>query len=229
MWELTIDVPTKLAPLFVAFQLQRDGQPELSRGGHRFAVPLGMTAGRVEPLGNSFLQGRLMCASPKVITASSIVAAIQQTVLHAGASVASSDGQTSSVNFVVRSRGAHSLSLILARKQQSGSSKPSGCLEIALDPAVNRTGDLWHVCVQVSHPCMSTMSSHIIGQLFVSLGCAVVQGLKDLSTLCWAWRADADVAWDGGGRFYPGVPILVHWTPASNPVYSICLGPAASV
>ncbi|CAL8460737.1 g268 [Coccomyxa elongata] len=145
VWELVIDVPTKLAPLFVAFQLQGDGQPELSRGGHRFAVPVGMTAGRVEPL---------------------------------GASLASSEGQTSAVNFLVRSRGAYSLSLILARRQQSGSSsKPSGCLEIALDPAVNRTGDLWHVCVQ---------------------------GLKDLSTLCWAWRADADVAWDGGGRFYPG-------------------------
>ncbi len=73
-------------------------------------------------------------------------------LLHPGASLASSEGQTSAVNFVVRSRGAYSLSLILARRQQSSSSsKPSGCLEIALDPAVNRTGDLWHVCVQVNY------------------------------------------------------------------------------
>ncbi len=67
----------------------------------------------------------------------------------AGASLASADGQTSAVNFVVRSRGAYSMSLILARKQQDGSNKPSGCLEIALDPAVNRTGDLWNICVEV--------------------------------------------------------------------------------
>jgi hypothetical protein len=31
-----------------------------------------------------------------------------------------------------------------------------------------------------------------------------LQGLKDLKTLCWAWRADADVAWEDGDRFYPG-------------------------
>ena len=31
-----------------------------------------------------------------------------------------------------------------------------------------------------------------------------MQGLKDLHTLCYAWRADAEVAWEGGGRFYPG-------------------------
>ncbi len=39
----------------------------------------------------------------------------------------------------------------------------------------------------------------------------VMQGLKDLRTLCWAWRADADVAWDGGGRFYPGVSTVLRW------------------
>jgi len=69
---------------------------------------------------------------------------------YAGASLASSDGQTSSVNFVVRSRGAYCMALVLARKQPQGSNKPSGCLEIALDPVVNKTGDLWHICVQVS-------------------------------------------------------------------------------
>ncbi len=62
VWELVIDVPTKLAPLFVAFQLQGDGQQELSRGGHRFAVPVGMTAGRVQPLGNVLLHGTPACA-----------------------------------------------------------------------------------------------------------------------------------------------------------------------
>ncbi len=51
MWELVVDVPTKLAPLTLAFQLLGDGSPELSRGGHRFAVPVGMAAGHIEPLG----------------------------------------------------------------------------------------------------------------------------------------------------------------------------------
>ena len=30
------------------------------------------------------------------------------------------------------------------------------------------------------------------------------QGLKDLSTLCYAWRAEGDLAWEDGDRFYPG-------------------------
>lgn len=34
-----------------------------------------------------------------------------------------------------------------------------------------------------------------------------MQGLKDLHTLCYAWRADAEVAWEGGGRFYPGAAV----------------------
>ena len=45
------------------------------------------------------------------------------------------------------------MSLLLARAPKEGAAasqgRPSGCLEIALDPAVNRTGDLWHICVEV--------------------------------------------------------------------------------
>jgi hypothetical protein len=43
------------------------------------------------------------------------------------------------------------MSLLLARAPMAGAGqgKPSGCLEIALDPDVNRTGDLWHICVEV--------------------------------------------------------------------------------
>ena len=57
------------------------------------------------------------------------------------------------MDFVVRSRGATAMSLLLARAPKEGAAgsqgRPSGCLEIALDPAVNRTGDLWHICVEV--------------------------------------------------------------------------------
>lgn len=42
------------------------------------------------------------------------------------------------------------MSLLLARApKEVTQGKASGCLEIALDPDVNRTGDLWHVCVEV--------------------------------------------------------------------------------
>lgn len=38
-------------------------------------------------------------------------------------------------------------------------------------------GDMWHVCLE---------------------------GLKDVGSLCYGWRAEADVAWEGGSRFHPG-------------------------
>ena len=31
-----------------------------------------------------------------------------------------------------------------------------------------------------------------------------VEGLKDVATLCYGWRADADIGWQGGSRFHPG-------------------------
>ena len=48
-------------------------------------------------------------------------------------------------------------------------------VQVALDTGINRTGDTWHVCLE---------------------------GLKDLDTLAYGWRADAaDIS-----QFYPGVP-----------------------
>lgn len=35
-----------------------------------------------------------------------------------------------------------------------------------------------------------------------------MQGLKDLSTLCYAWRAGGELAWEDGDRFYPGAQLL---------------------
>jgi isoamylase len=74
--------------------------------------------------------------------------------MHAGVSLRGSSGQTSAVGFAVRSRAATAMSLLLARapKPGAGQGKPTGCLEIALDPDVNRTGDLWHICVEVRLP-----------------------------------------------------------------------------
>ena len=67
------------------------------------------------------------------------------------------------------------MSLCMVRVAADGSS--GGYLEIALDPLVNRTGDVWH---------------------------ARVEGLKDIGSLCYGWRADADISWDAGNRFHPG-------------------------
>ncbi len=61
-------------------------------------------------------------------------------------------------------------------RRRSGSQFGRGA-QIALCPTLNRTGAVWHVCVE---------------------------GLRDPATLCWAWRAEADVGWVGGSRFVPG-------------------------
>ena len=69
-----------------------------------------------------------------------------------GASLLSGSAASGAVNFVVRSRGASAMALVLARQPPSDTAaagkKRGGCLEIALDPVLNRTGDLWHVAVQ---------------------------------------------------------------------------------
>lgn len=31
-----------------------------------------------------------------------------------------------------------------------------------------------------------------------------LEGLKDVGSLCYGWRAEADVAWEGRSRFHPG-------------------------
>ena len=39
-----------------------------------------------------------------------------------------------------------------------------------------------------------------------------LEGLKDVASLCYGWRAEADVAWEGRSRFHPGVwGTLLHW------------------
>ncbi len=49
-------------------------------------------------------------------------------------------------------------------------------MQVALDAGINRTGDTWHVCLE---------------------------GLKDLDTLAYGWRADAaDIS-----QFYPGAAL----------------------
>ena len=202
-YEATIEVPAQLAPLSLAFQLQAGGarKEELGSAGRNFAVPIGMSPGRVAPMGEGSCkqaqcgQGpchRLVygafapCDKPLVVSAKMMMVVAflgtgqplpcrhgactrdssKHVRLSAGASLLSTSGASSAVNFVVRSRGASAVALILARKPlpdaAAAGKKPGGCLEIALDPVINRTGDLWHIAVQVyaqwcclSGPCHS--------------------------------------------------------------------------
>lgn len=36
-----------------------------------------------------------------------------------------------------------------------------------------------------------------------------LEGLKDVGSLCYGWRAEADVAWEGRTRFHPGLLICI--------------------
>ena len=49
--QLSFDIPAQLAPLFLAFELQIGGRAELNRSGQRFAVPVGMSAGKITRMG----------------------------------------------------------------------------------------------------------------------------------------------------------------------------------
>lgn len=170
-YELSFNIPAQLAPLSLAFELQTADRVELSRAGQRFAVPIGMSAGRATRMGESCSLMQILHACPPVpymllllvgelplILTTAAWGDINVFVLwHAASAGASSlrgsPAQKNAVDFAVRSRGATAMSLLLARAPRGGSAegqdRPSGCLEIALDPVVNRTGDLWHICVEV--------------------------------------------------------------------------------
>jgi len=71
---------------------------------------------------------------------------------------------TCTLNFAVFSRHASTMSLCVLRADGSG------YLEVGLDPAVHRSGDVWHV---------------------------ELQGLRNVGGLCYGWRAGGDITWAG--------------------------------
>lgn len=101
------------------------------------------------------------------------------------AAAVSEDGTTCDLNFAVRSRHAASMALCLVR-QPTDVQPNGGYIEIALDPLVHKTGDMWHVCLE---------------------------GVKDVASLCYGWRAEADVAWEGKSRFHPGQVMMDPYCP----------------
>lgn len=190
----TLELPARSAPVSLAFFLDRGEGEQASSSSplssssslssrRHFAVPVGMGVGSAARPGAS-----LAPTSPATL-----------------ASSATAEG--TSVNFCVTSRHAASMSLVLARLKPDdggggggggsgggatavaevapGASAPvwrtASALEIALDRDLHRSGDAWHVRVD---------------------------GLTDLSTLAWGWRAGGELVSDAGSRFSPGQVML---------------------
>ena len=194
----TLELPARSAPVSLAFFLDRVGEgaapsssslSSSSPARRRHAVPIGMGVGSAARPGAS-----LAPASPATLASSATAAG-------------------TSVNFCVTSRHAVSMSLVLARLRPDGGGGAGGggreeeeeaaatatatgevapgasapvwraasALEIALSPGLHRSGDAWHVRVD---------------------------GLTDLSTLAWGWRAGGELVSDAGSRFSPGQVML---------------------
>jgi isoamylase len=197
---ITIAVPAGLSPVTFAFLISIT--PDASATQHatssgkklkrRFAVPLegrhfsallGAQPGTPTPLG------------PSTSTSS---------VSKTSGSKKSKKGDTTAVNFAVRSRGGTSVSLVLMQPPASSSSTTDGdnssewtCVELALDPTLNRTGDTWHI---------------------------TLPSLRNVEKLCYGWRVDGDVSWESGYRITPEAvlvdpeaPALVHLPSTSAP------------
>ncbi len=76
------------------------------------------------------------------------------------AAAVSEDGTTCDLNFSVRSRHAASMSLCLARRTSDPEAK-IGFLEVALDPLVNKTGDMATATKPPVEQCQSLSASSL--------------------------------------------------------------------
>lgn len=193
---IKIEVPAGLSPVTFAFLISLSPdtttKQKTSSSGkklkRRFAVPLegrhfsallGAQPGVPTPLGPS--------TPPSSAAASK-----------SGGSKKTKKGDTTAVNFAVRSRGGTSVSLVLmqppAIKEENSQWT---CVELALDPILNRTGDTWHI---------------------------TLPSLRNVEKLCYGWRVDGDVSWESGFRITPEAvlvdpeaPALVHLPQNSAP------------
>ncbi|MEW5311390.1 MAG: hypothetical protein WDW38_003111 [Sanguina aurantia] len=173
-WTIELRVPCKLLPLYLGMWLSRIRDVPRKQQSHQlpfFSVPLGLSPGSCQPLGPS-----IVLNSPRLSLAST-----PEDLARA----------TSSVNFTLYARHASMASIFIVRvprENATGSSGASasvlsgaGVMEIVLDPRWNRSGDLWHICVE---------------------------GLRDIGSLCYGWRLDGSSRWESGGRHHPGFLVL---------------------
>ncbi|KAL4532701.1 hypothetical protein Ndes2526A_g08184 [Nannochloris sp. 'desiccata'] len=186
---IKIEVPAGLSPVTFAFLISltpdTTSQQKTPSSGkklkRRFAVPLegrhfsallGAQPGVPTPLGPS---------TPPFSAAASKKGGSKKTKI----------GDTTAVNFAVRSRGGTSVALVLVQPPATKDENSEWtCVELALDPILNRTGDTWHI---------------------------TLPSLRNVEKLCYGWRVDGDVSWESGYRISPEVvlvdpeaPALVH-------------------
>lgn len=157
---IEFEVPLQLAPVMLGFRLYVAGVDS------KVGKYIGPASGKHFGIPVGFQKGIPLPQGPSV--------------------AAIADDGTCSLNFAVRSRHAASVSLCLVRSASGQQQSKGGFLEVALDPVINKTGDMWHVCLE---------------------------GLKDVGSLCYGWRAEADVAWEGRTRFHPGQVMLDPYGP----------------
>jgi len=131
-----LSVPADFAPASLAFTLApaaAGSPPQLQLGraggangvsGRPFCVPLGHAPGSPSPLGASLAHP----ATPTAVPAAQAV-----------------------LNLALLSRGATGVTLYLQWGGGDGADE-EGELELALDPALNRTGDTWHVALPLGGP-----------------------------------------------------------------------------
>lgn len=157
-------VPSKLAPLQLGLTLfhPATGAYEGPRHGLHACVPVGMLAGDPTKLGAT-----LVAVTP---------------------SGSGNPAETKcSVNFAVFSAHASAMSLCLVRAGGAPGAS-GGYMEIALDPAINKTGDVWHVCLKVRRVgvCWCTSCMRDSGNSKIDRACTIsnANGVKAVTTNC---------------------------------------------
>jgi isoamylase len=201
---LELRLPAALAPATLAFAVAlpadagaggEDAWVVPLTGRPQFAALIGALPGAASPLGPSLAPPPFAPAP----AAKGKVKAAKASFAAADSAPSSAEGVT--VNFAVRAKSCEYVSLALLRAP--GAPGPAGApapawaaVEFALDPALNRTGDVWHVAVP---------------------------GVRDLASVLYAWRLEGDVSWERGARLAPErllldprAPALAH-LPAAPP------------
>eukprot|EP00887_Chlorella_sp_A99_P002052 scaffold18.g2052.t1 len=186
---IALTVPAELAPLSLAFVIHLSGggaaRPAYVtplRGRH-FTALAGMLPGSPTPLGPS------LAAPPEPAPSAGQNKARGKRAAAAGAHA----DPSTPANFAVRCRGADRVSLVLLKPpalpgQEGGADHNRQqrqqqwvAVEMALDPVLHRTGDVWHVALPA---------------------------LPAPAGLCYGWRADGDVSWESGYRLQPDQVLL---------------------
>ena len=148
-YELSFDIPAQLAPLSLAFELQLAGSVELSKAGQRFAVPIGMSAGRTTRLGEScslapFLHSLSSAPLSRAATQQLLAMAIATCMRHV----------TDSERGVQRSKGAQ----LMFQWAPSTLSAPSQCPNVSALEEEAQCKTL-HVPAHSPHPASEEAAS----------------------------------------------------------------------